>query len=97
MGGISQVIRPAHSEVANAIGAAIAQVGGQIEKVLSLDGTDHSKAVELVQAEARERAVAAGADPTTVEIVEMDEIPLTYLPSNATLVRVKAVGNLRAL
>ena len=97
VGGISQVIRPAHSEVANAIGAAIAQVGGQIEKVLSLDGTDHSKAVELVQAEARERAVAAGADPTTVEIVEMDEIPLTYLPSNATLVRVKAVGNLRAL
>ena len=69
-------------------------MGGQIEKVLSLDGAGHSESLELVKAEAIERVVAAGADRATVEIVELDEIPLTYLPSNATLVRVKAAGNL---
>jgi hypothetical protein len=44
--------------------------------------------------EATARAVAAGADPERVEIVEQDEIPLTYLPSNAIRIRVKAVGAL---
>ena len=38
----------------------------------------------------------AGADAATVEIVEVDEIPLTYLPSNALRVRVKAAGDLEA-
>ena len=33
--------------------------------------------------------------PGTVEVVELDEIPLTYLPGNATLIRAKAVGDLR--
>ena len=40
------------------------------------------------------KAVEAGEQPDTVEIVEVDEIPLTYLPSNATRMRVKAVGDL---
>ena len=36
LNGASEVLRPDHAEVANAIGAAIAQVGGQVEKVYSL-------------------------------------------------------------
>ena len=43
------------------------------------------------------RAVSAGADPASVEVVEIDEVPLAYVPSNATLVRVKAVGNLASM
>jgi N-methylhydantoinase A/oxoprolinase/acetone carboxylase beta subunit len=43
---------------------------------------------------AAERAIAAGADRATIEIVERDDIPLAYLPGNATRVRVKAVGDL---
>ena len=38
--------------------------------------------------------MAAGADPASVEVVEIDEVPLTYVPSSATRVRVKAVGDL---
>jgi hypothetical protein len=44
--------------------------------------------------EARERAIAAGADPGTVRIVELEEIPLAYLTSPAVRVRVKAAGTL---
>ena len=92
--GASQVLRPEHAGVANAIGAAIAQVGGQVERVYSLEHTGREQAIADCSAEAVSRAVAAGADPSSVEIVEVDEIPLTYVPSSATLVRVKAVGDL---
>ena len=36
----------------------------------------------------------AGADPATVEVVDIEEVPLAYLPSNAVRIRMKAVGDL---
>ena len=94
LAGASDVLRPEHGDVANAIGAAIAQVGGQVEKVFSLESVARNEALAEIRAEAVNRAVAAGAEPGTVEVVELDEIPLTYLPGNATLIRAKAVGDL---
>ena len=94
LNGASQVLRPEHAEVANAIGAAMAQVGGQVEKVFSLEGMSRQVALDSAKDEAVGRAVEAGADPGSVEIVELDEVPLTYLPSNAILIRVKAAGDL---
>ncbi|MFN8511803.1 MAG: hypothetical protein U0841_04255 [Chloroflexia bacterium] len=48
----------------------------------------------LAAARAEDRRDGYGSDPATIEIVEVDEIPLTYLPSNALRVRVKVVGDL---
>jgi N-methylhydantoinase A/oxoprolinase/acetone carboxylase beta subunit len=94
--GASEVIRPPHFDCANAIGAAIAQVSGEVDRIFAVDGRAYTRdsALGAARAEATERAVAAGADPATVTIVEVDEIPLAYLPSNALRVRVKAVGDL---
>ena len=97
LAGASEVVRPENSGVANAIGAAIAQVGGQVERVYSLEGMGREEAIADCSAAAVARAVSAGADPSTIEVVEIDEIPLTYVPSNATRVRVKAVGDLAGL
>ena len=97
LAGASEVLRPENSGVANAIGAAIAQVGGQVERVYSLEGMGREEAIADCSAAAISRAVAAGADPSTIEVVEIDEVPLTYVPSNATRVRVKAVGDLPGL
>ena len=36
--GASELVEPDHFAVANAIGAAIAQVGGEVDRVFSLDG-----------------------------------------------------------
>ena len=47
-----------------------------------------------VAAEATAKAVEAGADANTVQIVDVEDVPLSYLPGNATRVRVKAVGEL---
>jgi hypothetical protein len=41
-----------------------------------------------------DKAVAAGAEPHSVQIVDVDEVPLAYLPGNATRIRIKAVGDL---
>ena len=95
--GATEVIRPPHAEVANAIGAAIAQVGGQIEKVYSLENLGREEALKSARDEAVEKAVVAGAERASVEVVEMEEVPLTYLPSNAVRVRVKAVGDLDSM
>jgi hypothetical protein len=92
--GASELVKPDHFAIANAIGAAIAQVGGEVDRVFSLDGMARDEALEQAKGEAVEKAVAAGASPDTVHVVDVEEVPLAYLPSNATRIRVKAVGEL---
>lgn len=94
LSGVSELRRAEHAEVANAIGAAIARVGGQLERVYSTERERREDALARAEDEARTRAVQAGAALETVEIVEVEEVPLTYLPGNAVRVRVKAVGDL---
>ncbi|MBI5876972.1 MAG: hydantoinase/oxoprolinase family protein [Chloroflexi bacterium] len=96
LAGASVVLRPANCQVANAIGAAIAQVGGEIERVYDLSAMSRTAALDAARQEAVDRARAAGAAPSSIEIVEVEEVPLTYLPSNATRIHVKAVGDLAA-
>ncbi|HKY46597.1 MAG TPA: hydantoinase/oxoprolinase family protein [Acidimicrobiia bacterium] len=93
--GASQVLRPEHFAVANAIGAAIAQVGGQVERILKLDEVPRTEALEAVRREASERCVLAGARPESVRVVEVEEVPLAYLPADAVRITVKAVGDLK--
>lgn len=92
--GASRLVVPEHHAVANAVGAAIAEVSGEVDRVFSLDAIGREEALAAARAQATERAVAAGADATRIEIVELEEIPLAYLPSNAVRIRAKAVGAL---
>lgn len=94
LAGASETVRPDYAQVANAIGAAIAQVGGEVDHVYSLEGTTRAEIIEAARTGAIAKAVAAGAQPESVAIVDVDEIPLTYLPGNATRLRVRAVGEL---
>jgi N-methylhydantoinase A/oxoprolinase/acetone carboxylase beta subunit len=95
LNGASTVIKPEHFEVANAIGAAIAQVSGSVDGVYDVAGKGRDAVLSEVKEAAKTEAVKAGADSESVEIVEIEEIPLAYLPSNAVRFRVKAVGNLK--
>jgi N-methylhydantoinase A/oxoprolinase/acetone carboxylase beta subunit len=92
--GASQLVKPEHFAVANAIGAAIAQVGGEVDRIFSLDQLPREQALEQAKEEAIEKAIAAGAERDTVHVVDVEEVPLAYLPSNATRIHVKAVGEL---
>ncbi len=93
--GASRVIKPDHFAVANAIGAAIAQVGGETDKVFSLAEMGRERALEMARQEAVDKAIAAGAEPESIQVVDVEEVPLAYLPSNAVRIRVKAVGDLK--
>jgi N-methylhydantoinase A/oxoprolinase/acetone carboxylase beta subunit len=92
--GASRLIRPDHFAVANAIGAAIAQVGGEVERVFSLDQLTRDAALDQAKSEAVDKAVAAGATASSVRIVDVEDVPLPYIPGNATRIKVKAVGDL---
>jgi N-methylhydantoinase A/oxoprolinase/acetone carboxylase beta subunit len=92
--GDLNVIRPDHYPVANAVGAAIAQISGEVDRVFSLADMPRDEAVARAKAEAIERAVQAGADQDSTQVVDVDDVPLAYLPGNATRIRVKAVGDL---
>jgi N-methylhydantoinase A/oxoprolinase/acetone carboxylase beta subunit len=92
--GASEIVRPENFAVANAIGAAIAQVGGEVDRVFSLEAVSREQALSQAKSEAISKAITAGADPETVEVVDVEEVPLAYLPGNATRIAVKAVGDL---
>ena len=46
---------------------------------------------------ARARAIAAGADPGPLQVVDVDSIPMSYMPGRAVRARVRVVGDIAAL
>ncbi|KAL1387424.1 hypothetical protein HDK64DRAFT_330579 [Phyllosticta capitalensis] len=92
--GVSEVIRPPYFDCANAVGAAIAKVAGQVDAVKVLEGKDEDAVLAEVCKEAVQRAVDAGADPSTVEIVSVDNMPIQYTVMKASRIIVKAAGRL---
>jgi N-methylhydantoinase A/oxoprolinase/acetone carboxylase beta subunit len=92
--GTSEITVPAHAGVANAIGAAIAQVSGEVDRVFSYETLGRDASIAQARDEATRNAVAAGAGADTVQITEVEELPMQYLPGRSVRVRVKAVGDL---
>ena len=58
--GAARVVRPPHAAVANAVGAAIAQVGAQVEQIVAYDQTPRAIAIEQMRADVTARVAAAG-------------------------------------
>ena len=92
--GASKVVNPAHFGCANAIGSAISKVSGTFEKLMNYEELPREESLEKAKSEAIELAVEAGAVRDTVEIIEVEDVPLSYYPGNTNRVKVKASGNL---
>jgi N-methylhydantoinase A/oxoprolinase/acetone carboxylase beta subunit len=91
-----EVVRPENFAVANAVGAAIAQVSGEVDRVYSLSGgMTRDSALAEAEATARGKTLAAGAVAESIIVVEREDVPLAYLPGNATRIRVKVVGDMK--
>jgi N-methylhydantoinase A/oxoprolinase/acetone carboxylase beta subunit len=91
--GIGKVVRVEHGSCANAVGAAIAQVSGEVDQVFQ--GTTRGEALAQAERIAKERAVEAGADPRSLRMVEAEDIPIAYLPGDARRVRVRVIGEIK--
>jgi hypothetical protein len=87
-------MRPDDYAVANAIGAAISEVSGSVDRIVAIGARAIEAVHEEVRQEAIAQAVAAGARPAAVRIVLWEEIPIAYLPGNAVRLRAKAAGPL---
>jgi len=90
------VIKPPHNDLANAVGAAIAQVSGQVSKVILIDDKlDRESAIKQVTDEATKLAVDRNAEPNTINVLAVSDMPLSYLPGNNLLINVTVVGDLK--
>ncbi|MEU1973496.1 hydantoinase/oxoprolinase family protein [Microbacterium sp. NPDC019599] len=93
--GVDTLVRPQHFGAANAVGAALGDVAGQVERIYQTDGDRRASRRDAAQ-EAAERARLAGADPSTVEVVAIEELPVSYMDGQAVQIRARAVGRLVA-
>jgi N-methylhydantoinase A/oxoprolinase/acetone carboxylase beta subunit len=93
LAGISEVIRVEHGDCANAVGAAVAQISGETDQVYR--EMTREDAIAAAEAQAVERAAAAGADRTSLQTVDVEDMPIAYLPGNALRVRVRVAGEMR--
>lgn len=94
LAGAAAVVKPDHFGCANAIGSAISKVSGTFEKLINYDEIPRDKALKQAKAEAVDLAVAAGAIRETVEIIEVEDVPLAYYAGNTNRVKIKAAGDL---
>ena len=65
-------------------------MSGEVDQVFS--GLGREEALERASSIARNRAIAAGADSENLRVVDVEDLPLAYLPGDARRVRVKVVG-----
>lgn len=89
--GISEVVKLPHAGVANAIGAAIAQVSGTIDAVKDVSSTTIAEALAEAESQAIQAAIDAGADPKTITIIDKESLPIAYTPGKCRFY-VKAAG-----
>lgn len=90
--GASRVIKPKWSGVANAIGAAMARVSAVVDTVRSTEKQTSKEILSEVSEAAKQRTIEAGAIPESVQVVEVDDLPLQYV-ANQTRFIVRAAGD----
>ena len=95
LAGARSVTKPKFFGTANAIGSAISKVSGTYEALIDYNELPREQALEKAKQEAIEMAVSAGAKRETVEIIEMEDVPLAYYPGNTCRVKVKSAGELQ--
>jgi len=92
--GVSEVIHVENAGVANAVGAAIAQISGECDQIFQ--GMGREAAIAQACRIAEDRAVAAGADRASLQTVEVEDLPLAYMPGDSLRARIRVVGDIRA-
>ncbi|MCW3020397.1 MAG: Hydantoinase/oxoprolinase, partial [Solirubrobacterales bacterium] len=89
---VGDTLVPGDGAVARAIGLVIAPAGGHADRVCANRTSVRATTTEAARADAIARAIHAGADPAKVQVVEVEEIPLTYLLDPPIRIVVRAIG-----
>lgn len=94
LAGVDKCIHPIHQGAANAVGAAIAKVSGEVDTVEILEGKNEKDILDAACARAIDLAIEKGASPDDVRIVEINKMPLQYMSQTTIRIQVRAVGKL---
>lgn len=86
-----RIIIPPFAHIANAYGAALAQISATVDTVVSLE--DRQSVLENLQQQAIQAAIQKGADFKNVKITDIEIIPYHYVPNRMARVIVRASGN----
>jgi hypothetical protein len=68
----------------------IAQVSGEVDQIFQ--NLSRDAAIANARRLAEDRAVRAGTDRASLSVVEVEDLPIAYLPGNALRARVRVVG-----
>ena len=90
----SDLHRPEHSGVANAIGAANAQVGSETERIVSYRRIPRDRVIGEMSARLTDELIASGADADTIRVADIEETAVSYMADESTRIRVKMIGDL---
>ena len=90
----SALHRPGHAGVANAIGAANAQIGREIERIASFRSQSREAQHTEICEELSTALVAAGAAAGSLRVADVEETPLSYMAEETSRLRIKMVGDL---
>ncbi|KAF2018408.1 DUF917-domain-containing protein [Aaosphaeria arxii CBS 175.79] len=93
--GVDKCIQPIHQGAANAVGAAIAKISGEIDTVEILAGRPEAEVVDAARTKAIDLAVQKGAAREHVRIVEVNKMPLAYTDNEAIRIQIRACGPLK--
>ena len=86
----ARYVFPEHANIANAYGAALAEISGVIDTVVSLQ--QREEVLKKIQQRAQELAVENGADKNAVRTVNIEIIPYHYVPNSMARVIITAAG-----
>ena len=92
--GAAEVLRPPHHEVANAVGAAIAEVSGEVDRIFRLDGQPRAGVIDGARAGGAAARRGGRRRGVRVRDIDLEEIQLAYLPGDAVRIRARAAGPL---
>ncbi|KAK2030244.1 hypothetical protein LX32DRAFT_559167 [Colletotrichum zoysiae] len=93
--GVGELIRPKYLEVANAVGAAIGKISGSVDMVvIPTENSTMDAQIEAAKAVAADRCIGAGGNRDTLEVVEIESIPISYVTNGATRLIVRVVADL---
>lgn len=90
----STILRPEHAGVANAIGAANAQVGSETERIVSYRRIPRDQVLGEMTQIVKAKLEHAGADPDSIRLADIEETSVSYMADESIRIRLKMVGDL---
>ncbi|KAM0277380.1 hypothetical protein ACHAQH_005820 [Verticillium albo-atrum] len=89
--GVDKCIQPVHQGAANAVGAAIGKISGEVDVIEILEDRDEKEVVAAACQKAIDQAICKGAAAEDVSVVEINKIPLQYVDNGA--MRIQTLSN----